>query len=466
MKFLIIEMGGMIAGARPKWVKAYSALIKFLEKKDPERKFRFSGRDRDKFEKLRENFRNSFIYSEIGKELTKTRIWINRLKTIVSNTDRELGLNATVYSKELKSFIEDPFLHLKKKIFFYTYDLLRGKITLEEFKYTAAAAIKTSLRTNMRSIYQCWVYTSILYELAQLGARMIYPEHKVLTFERSGKQKLGTIPPSCILHLEEKGSISFFLEAPRPLGWEGDSDLRRVWALYTTMRPDILVYGGRVLNIADLGRRPPILQPDVIIECKELKEWWRRIRDMRGHLAKPLTAEEWRSIWIEGLWDGLADVLGVKRKGKEEHTRAKRTLRLRDIQVVTLYRALFKPKRMFLVSRTRVPRSVKQYLEDRQIEVIDAVGFKSSALRPLVLHLVDLAKRSSDTELLEIKQSYLDLLNKLTVRLRDRGITLNRDDIVGYSLLLTLRKFEDFIRMIKEIESCENLSSRARSRFL
>ncbi|RLE64499.1 MAG: hypothetical protein DRN53_00845 [Thermoprotei archaeon] len=432
------------------WIKLYDKLIKFLDKKDPERKFKFSESNRIKFEKLREEFRSSFIRSEIGRELVTARIWVDRLKTMISKTEEKLKLSSTTYSKELKSFIEDPLSHLKKKIFFYTYDLLRGKITPEEFKYTAAAAIKTSLRTNMRSIYQCWVYTSILYELAHLRARMIYPEHRVLTFERAGKQKLGTIPPSCILYLEGRGFISFFLEAPRPLGWEGDRDLRRVWALYTTMRPDILVYSGKVLNIANLESNPPIIRPDVIIECKELKEWWYRIRDMRGHLAKPLTAEEWRSMWIEGLWDGLADILGVERKERGGRVKNKRTLRLRDIQIVTLYRTLFKPKKMFLVSRTRVPRQIKSYLKERQIEVIDAVGFKSSALKPLISYLVNLANQSPNIELVELKKEYLDLLDKLMNRISDRGITMDRGSVIGCSLMLALRRFEDFLQVIKD----------------
>jgi hypothetical protein len=89
--------------------------------------------------------------------------------------------------------------------------------------------------------------------------------------ERSGRQRLASIPPDAIIETGY-GALSFFLEAPRLIAWEDTGDLRRAWKLYKAMRLDILVYGGRIMNILDEGDDPPIRRPDVIIKCKELED--------------------------------------------------------------------------------------------------------------------------------------------------------------------------------------------------
>lgn len=43
------------------------------------------------------------------------------------------------------------------------------------------------------------------------------------------------------------------------------SDLRESWKLYTALRPDIMVYGGKILDIVNIDSNPPIKKPDVII---------------------------------------------------------------------------------------------------------------------------------------------------------------------------------------------------------
>jgi hypothetical protein len=69
------------------------------------------------------------------------------------------------------------------------------------------------------------------------------------------------------------------------------------------MRPDILVYSGKIMNILNEENDPPIRRPDVIIEYKELENWHKRIRELK-RCDKPLSAEEWRWMWLQGLWRG------------------------------------------------------------------------------------------------------------------------------------------------------------------
>ncbi len=384
------------------WVKNYTELVNFLDKHDPKRRFRFSGSLAKEFDLLREKLRDSFINHILGLEIEIAKKWIKKLMYEIDKLTQNYNLQGVLFSKELRSFIEDPYAHLRKKIFNYMYDLLRGKIDHEEFERVAGAALRTSLRTNMRSIYQTWVLASLLNILHEHGSYIVFPEHGYLSFERSGKQKLGWIPPNVVIYVRGKGFLSFFVEAPRPIGWEDSQDLKKAWSFYTALRPDILVYGGKTLNIVKLGHDPPIERPNIIIECKELEEWHIRIRDMRGPFAKPLTAEEWRSKWIQGLWDGLADILGVKRTEAVETVKEKKTLRLREHQVVTLYSRFYRPDIMVLVARAKTPNEIKKKLLRENIVTIDNVGFSKKKLNKVVNILLEKARPEHGKIALEI----------------------------------------------------------------
>ncbi len=319
--------------------------------------------------------------------------WINVLRETLGSVMGLYGFRHVLFSREFRSFLDDPWRHLRKKLFIYTHDYLRGRIDAVEYGRKALSALNTSLRTNLRTLYQNWCYLAVLIHLYRPGAKPYYPEHGILSLERSGKQRLRWIPPNLVLWIPGHGYLSFFLEAPRPIAWEDTSDLRKTWKLYTALRPDTMVYGGRVLDMLEPGRAPPIKRPDVIIEYKELIDWYRRSREVRGPFARPLTAEEWRNKWIRGLWEGLADVLGVKR-AEELATAAekRRGVRLSEVKVVELYRAVYNPGRMYLVSRYSVPGEVREELEAHDIVVVDNVGFDPAPLRVVAEALLGYAR--------------------------------------------------------------------------
>ncbi|RLF23707.1 MAG: hypothetical protein DRN15_05165 [Thermoprotei archaeon] len=431
------------------WIATYFKLREFLDTYDKQRRFRFAPDLEEKFRKLRERLREDFVRWEAGGDLKVAIEWVEVFKRDLSAVEKELGLRGALLSKEFKSFVEDPLAHLKKKIFIYLHDLLRGKIRAEEFERTAGAAVRTSLRTNMRTVYQSWVFITLLRLLGEQGARIVYPEHKCLLLERSGRQKAGGIPPNCIIHLERGGSLSFFLEAPRPIGWEDTEDLKKAWSLYTAMRPDMLVYAGEVMDIVRLGEDPPILRPNIVIECKELSDWYLRAREIRGPFAKPLTAEEWRSKWLEGLWEGLADVLGVKRSEAIAKVEEKKAMRLKDLQIVALYRSLYKPDAMFLVSRDKVPREVKSYLENRGIEVVDGVGFNMQNLKPLAERLMEMARKVRTKEIIELRDEGLRLLDKVMRLVESQGIRASKEDVIINALRLALSQEHYYLELLK-----------------
>lgn len=348
---------------------------------------------RDDDDKGLEEFRRCFVEALFGEEVAEARRWIMVLREALEEVVGLVGARAVLLPKELKSFINDPLHHLMKKIFIYSHDLAKGKLSLEEFERTATAAVRTSIRTNMRSIYESWVLVKTASLLARRWrARLLYPENGSLLLERSGRQRSGGIPPNFVLYLRGLGALSFFLEAPRPVGWGDTRDLARAWKLYVALRPDMLVYSGYVQDIIRLGSDPPIERPDVIIEVKELPDWFSRSREVRGPFAAAMTAEEWRNRWIRGLWAGLADVLGVESpESAYEHVRRRKGLRLTEQQIVKLYARIYRPRFIFLVSREKVPGEVRAELEEAGVEVVDGVGFSEERLEPVAERLAEIA---------------------------------------------------------------------------
>ncbi len=330
----------------------------------------------------------------VAKNLLNEAIrWIEFVKKEIDELVEKLHLKGFTLPREFNSFIADPQAHLRKKLFNYVYDLVRNRISVEEFVRKASAALRTSLRTNMRTAYQIWCIAATLNILVDShGYDLEFPEHRFLNFDRSGKQKLGMIPPNAVLINYFRGFVSLFHEAPRPLGWEDTSDLQRIWSLYTALRPDMLVYGGKVLDIVDLSKSPPIKRPDVLIEFKELPDWYQRVRDLRGYFRKPLTAEEWRSKWLEGLFDGLADIMGVKRSEVRQRVESSASLRVREYKLVQLYVSTYKPKKAILVSKSLIPSDIRNELEMMGVTVFDGIEFDKKKLEGLASTIDEFAK--------------------------------------------------------------------------
>lgn len=54
---------------------------------------------------------------------------------------------------------------------------------------------------------------------------------------------------------------------------------------------------------------------------------------------------------------------------------------MREYQLLALYRAIYRPDKMILISRAKTPGEVRAYLEGSGIEVCDGIGFNISELK-------------------------------------------------------------------------------------
>ncbi|MBP1357980.1 MAG: hypothetical protein JZD40_05795, partial [Sulfolobus sp.] len=332
-----------------------------------------------------EDIKVKFVEEVMGDKLETAKEWISEMYYELEALKEKLNVRGWLFSREMKSFLDDPKRHLVKKLFLYFHDLIRGSMSVDEFITKGRQAINSSLGSNLRSVYQTWGLAAILLNLADKGFRLSYPEHGFLNFDRSGKQKSGIMPPNVIVEDIFGRAFSFFLEAPRPISWEDGGDLERVWKLYSTLRPDMLIYKGFYMNIVDLDNGDiPIKRPNVIVEFKELEDWWKRWRYLKEY--RPLNGNEWRARWIKGLYEGLGEVLGVKPQEVPKFTEVKER-RIKEYKIVELYMKIYKPDKASIVSKVPVDEEVKKDLSD--VIVIDNVMFNDKKLGLLVENLLE-----------------------------------------------------------------------------
>ena len=206
-----------------------------------------------------------------------------------------------------------------------------------------------------------------------------------------------------------------------------------------------MVYSGRVMDIVDLGSSPPIKRPNIIIEFKELEDWYQRVRDLKGYFSKPMTAEEWRSRWWYRLREELIKIADLQHvveaidgggaryaKGREQ------SMRVREYQLVLMYKAVYKPDKMFLISRAKVPREIREYLESNGVEVHDGVGFSVESLRDLAEGIGAYASYGDEDGVsIEIPKSLAEMVGKAA-----RALGTSYVEVLEHALEILLRSIE------------------------
>ena len=398
-------------------------------------------------EEYLDSFRECTVYayadnSVLGEASKNVKLLVEFLNKAVSAANGRGWL----LSREMSSFVKNPVEHLKKKLTLYLYDLLRGKLSLEDYASKARAAVTSSLNTNMRTLYEVWVLASLLHGLGKHGGRLVYPEHGYVHFDRAGKQKAGILPPNFVVNIPGKGSLSLFLEAPRPIGWRDFKDLKTVWRLYTTLRPDIMMYSGIVTNIVDLDNPDlPILRPQVIIECKEQSDWYIRARELKGPIVSTFTFDEWFKRWLSGLWTGLADVLGVSSDVLREVAEGKkRGVRVTEVQLILFYKSVYKPEKFFLVSKPILPSNTKKFLENEGVFILENVQIGcENCLEDIVEDLVKYVKLSAE----EGNRTRI-LIDKLLAELLSHGVHLTEDELINYIEKYISENIENFLNYL------------------
>ncbi|MEM0084347.1 MAG: hypothetical protein QW743_02435 [Candidatus Methanomethylicia archaeon] len=304
-------------------------------------------------------FAKSYIKEVFGDEIEIIRKHVYVYNDFCEDIKTILNSPYIIHSKQLSSFLEDPLNHIINLFVSKSYELILKDLDLENFNSIINLTIKKCLESNLKLMFQNFVVLSIPYNLHSHEIKIIYPRNKWIILSRKGFQGNNSLSPNYVLEIDGE-RFSFFVEAPRPI--ERIKKVRRSskLSLNAAPRPDIMIYHRWVRNIlpsksSSNSRNMLVKRPFMIIECKEVDGWWKKFRFSKGIMT--LT------------------------NGNLENVKA--------LDVIDVYLSLYKPKKMFVVSKVKVPRGVKYRLSLRGIETIDDTGFNPFKISELSNYLLD-----------------------------------------------------------------------------
>ena len=239
---------------------------------------------------------NDVISKFFRDEFSKASLAIDNLKQIMEETKRRYGLNKIRLTNVLSSIVEKGFLnHLSsyyktlKKFRNALWDYSYGKISEQELYKIAKRAIPRSLSVNTRNAYQSWVLLSLLN---LLNGRILDACYKKYLDELPQKSRYislvskkgeDEINPNFMIDVSGK-FFSVFYEGPGAIRWRGKGGKTLTYLIekygYSSKRPDIMIYSGKVDNIYIPDKKPfPIRKNTfIIIECKEEADWYKKRR--------------------------------------------------------------------------------------------------------------------------------------------------------------------------------------------
>ena len=292
------------------------------------------------FERLKSELERSFLECEFLSEVSQIQKEISQYRRLYRRVREVYSVEGISHSNKFGDFLKDYSKRLVRLV--PVLDLAWGEANLKSFRRTGVQKVKGSIQTNLRTLYQNFVVLSFLVNFFPLEPKIIFPKKNRIYLKRvKGKKKL---EPNFIIDVRGK-KYSFFVEAL--LGFSGGP------------RPDIMVYARHIEDIWRPNEVGGIVPPDMIIECKEVQGWYERRR----------------SSSIDAWWaEFYQRAGGIVRNNK---------VKVNELQIVKVYREIYQPKEMFLVSKVDVPPHTRQSLEENDIKVIENTSFVENRLNAI-----------------------------------------------------------------------------------
>ncbi|MCS7385485.1 MAG: hypothetical protein NDF55_01910 [archaeon GB-1867-005] len=293
---------------------------------------------------------DAYLNEKYKGEIEKIELDISKYSRLCDDVKTFFGIKYIFHSKAFNSFIQDPLSHIRDVLISKIESSVKRKLALKRFNQIANLTVRKCIDTNSRILFQNFIALSILYNMYNYDIKVKYPPNSWVHLDRKGHQRGGHIPPNYII--EMNGSyFSFFIEAPRPIKWSLPLKSEDELPLHAAPRPDIMIYRGWIENIVDEKSNATLIKsPDFIIECKEITGWWKSTRKSKG--IKHLTS------------------------GEVENVDA--------VKVIELYRKLYNPGGIILVSKVKVPRGVKYKLSLRGVQTIDNTDLNPLAIKQII----------------------------------------------------------------------------------
>ncbi len=293
------------------WSQAYMELTDFIaehsEVEIEASHVRLPDSVRPEFYRLFQTVRTAFIEERIPNLLNEaTALSQNYLKAEKEATE-QLGLDDISMMASLRRFLHNSMDELKRGLFDPLFDLLKAKVDIESFEQKTTRSIEASFGPLYRLGYEKWVAISLVKlleadklfqvtprEFTRDGEKVIMRttspeeeapipvESKRLSFKHENEATL-TVPDFIVHSAKVNRYIALRSQMGKAYATASNASKKRGW--YTpdsivVLEPGLtLVYveddnPEEISLVADAQR---ICRPDLIIECRELKDWYEKV---------------------------------------------------------------------------------------------------------------------------------------------------------------------------------------------
>lgn len=264
---------------------------------------------RPEFYRLFNALRKAFMEEKFPALLSEGQALSNSYIKVEEEVTKALGVESISTPSSLHWFLRDPVDGLVRELFDPLFDLLKGKVDIQTFEERASRNIEASFGPLYRSGYEKWVMLSLVKLLeADKAFRVSLPEFsteeegmmgatsteeevpapqesKRLSFDHTREEQF-TIPDLIAHSTKIERYVAIRTQLADALCKAKVVSEKREWYPVSSIKkeygpvviwPDMLVnIGDRpedIALIADTGR---ISRPDMIIECMEQKDWFKK----------------------------------------------------------------------------------------------------------------------------------------------------------------------------------------------
>ncbi|MFC1846453.1 hypothetical protein ACFLYS_00130 [Chloroflexota bacterium] len=291
------------------WNNLYTELSDFIaehpEIEIEENKVRILASVRPEFYQFFNAVRTAFVEERLPDLLNEATVLNQNYLKVEQETIRLLGLDDLSMEISLHRFVSDPINELRRGLFDPLFDLLKGKIGIETLEQRSSRNIKTSFKPLYRLGYEKWVSISLLQQLKADKLFQITPDEFASDEERAVMR--ATSPEKEAPDPEESNRLSFkyeeeatftvpdfivhsarinryvALRAQMGKAFATASNFSKKMEWHSLDSKTALEPGITLIYMADDPREislvadaKKICRPDLIIECREQKDWYER----------------------------------------------------------------------------------------------------------------------------------------------------------------------------------------------
>lgn len=289
------------------WQIAYEELQGFIAEKPEvgigESVISIPGDVRPEFYRLFGTVRSAFVEEKFPRLLNEAGTLSENYTKSEQEVTEFLGLDDVSMAAGLHRFLHNPRDGLIRGLFDPLFDLLKGKINAETFEQGVSRNIEASFRDSYRLGYEKWVLLSLIKLLdSDKSFRVILPRptsHELIKHLPTSKESVPPPEESKRLSLEHQLSLIFTVpdfivhsvkmggylavrsEFRQAMWTASNASEQREWyplGSIGALAPSLtLIYvAGNPEEISLVADADRICRPDLIIECREQKDWFEK----------------------------------------------------------------------------------------------------------------------------------------------------------------------------------------------